>query len=123
MDLLVVLVDHLLKSKKKYKTSKKHEIHKIFIKINWIKLAFNKTWLMKIFNDLSRRNASDKLLHHKAFNIAKNPKYDGYLRGLASMVYELFYTKSGNNISGDAANSEILSKQEFSKALHIKNEK
>ena len=28
------------------------------------------------FQDLSRRTASDKLLRDKAFNIAKNPKYD-----------------------------------------------
>ena len=34
------------------------------------------------FNDLLRRTASDKVLPDKAFNIAKNPKYDGYQRGL-----------------------------------------
>ena len=38
------------------------------------------------FKDLLRRIASDKTLHDKAFNIAKNLKYDGYQRGLASMV-------------------------------------
>ena len=37
--------------------------------------------------DLKRRTASDKVLRDKALNIAKNPKYDGYQRGLASMVY------------------------------------
>ena len=36
------------------------------------------------FKDLARRTASDKILRDKAFNIAK---YDGYQRGLASMVY------------------------------------
>ena len=30
------------------------------------------------FKDLKRRTASDKTLRGKAFNIAKNPKYDGY---------------------------------------------
>ena len=45
---------------------------------------------MGIFKDLARRTASDKVLRHKAFNIAKNPKYDGHQRGLASMVYTLF---------------------------------
>ena len=30
------------------------------------------------FKDLSRRTASDKMLRDKAFNIAKNPKYDRY---------------------------------------------
>ena len=38
------------------------------------------------FKDLKRRTASDKVLRDKAFNIAKNPKYDGYQRGLASKV-------------------------------------
>ena len=37
--------------------------------------------------DLTRRTASDKIFCDKTFNIAKNPKYNGYQRGLASMVY------------------------------------
>ena len=40
------------------------------------------------FKDLARRTASDKVLRDKAFNIAKNSKYDGYQRGLASVVYK-----------------------------------
>ena len=35
------------------------------------------------FNNLTRRTASDKILRDKAFDIAKNLKYDGYQRGLA----------------------------------------
>ena len=46
------------------------------------------------FKDLARRAASDKVLRDKAFNIAKDSKYDGYQRGLASMVYKLFGKKS-----------------------------
>ena len=42
------------------------------------------------FKDLKGRKASDKILRDKAFNIAKNPKYDGYQSGLASMVYKFF---------------------------------
>ena len=42
------------------------------------------------FKDLTRRTAFDKTLHGKAFNIAKNPKYDGYQPGLASMDYKCF---------------------------------
>ena len=42
------------------------------------------------FEVLTRRTSSDKILHNKSFNIAKNPKYDGYQRGLASMVYNFF---------------------------------
>ena len=45
------------------------------------------------FKDLERRTASDKVLRDKA-NIAKNLKYDGHQRGLASVVYNFFDKKS-----------------------------
>ena len=45
-------------------------------------------------NFLFRRAASDKALYDKAFNIAKNPKYDAYQWGIASMVYKSFNKKS-----------------------------
>ena len=44
--------------------------------------------------DLIKRTQSDKFLKNKAFKIANNPKYDGYQRGLASMVYKVFDKKS-----------------------------
>ena len=40
--------------------------------------------------DLVKRTQSDKVLRDKAFKIASDPKYDGYQRGLASMVYKFF---------------------------------
>ena len=40
--------------------------------------------------DLINRTKSDKVLKDKAYNIASNPEYDGYQRGLASMVYKFF---------------------------------
>ena len=46
------------------------------------------------FKALARKTASDKVLRDKAFNIAKNPKHDGYQRDLASMVYNFFDKKS-----------------------------
>ena len=39
--------------------------------------------------DLTKRTVADKILKNKAFDIAKDPKYNGYQRGLASMVYFL----------------------------------
>ena len=42
------------------------------------------------FKDLARRAPSDNILRDKAFNIAKNPKYDGYQRGLASIGLQIF---------------------------------
>ena len=51
------------------------------------------------FKDLNRRTAADKVLRNKAFDIAKNPKHDGYQRGLTSMVYKCFDKKtSGSGI-------------------------
>ena len=51
--------------------------------------------------DLANRTLSDKIKRDKAFNIASNPKYDGYQRGLASMVYKFFDKKSGGNLELD----------------------
>ena len=44
--------------------------------------------------DLTKRTAADKILRNRAFNITKDPKYDGYQRGLASMVYTFFDKRS-----------------------------
>ena len=46
------------------------------------------------FKDIPRRTTSDKILRDKAFNIAENPKYHGYQRKLASMVYKVFDKKN-----------------------------
>ena len=46
------------------------------------------------FKDVKKRTAADKVLRDKAFNIAKSPKYDGYQRGLATMVYKFFDEKT-----------------------------
>ena len=64
------------------------------------------------FKDLAKRTASDKVLRDKAFKIASDPKYDGYRRGLASMVYKFFDEKSsgsGHPLSSalQIANNEI----------------
>ena len=42
------------------------------------------------FEDLNKRTAADKILHDKAFNIVKNPKYDAHQRRIASMVHNNF---------------------------------
>ena len=44
--------------------------------------------------NLINRTEADKVLRDKVYNIASNPKYDGYQRGLASMVYKFFDKKS-----------------------------
>ena len=57
------------------------------------------------FKDLNRSTVADKVLRDKAFNIAKNPKYDEYKRGLAPMVYKFFDKKS----FGGTVKNEIIS--------------
>ena len=66
------------------------------------------------FKDLARRTASDKVLRDKAFNIAKNPKYDGYQRGLASMVYKFFDKKT----KGSGVNTPLEFNEELAKELY-----
>ena len=60
------------------------------------------------FKDIKRRTASDKILRDKAFNIAKNPKCDGYQRGLASVVYKFYDKKSkGSGIINNKENIQL----------------
>ena len=66
------------------------------------------------FKDLARRTASDKVLRDKAFNIAKNPKYDEYQRGLASMVYKFLNKKS----KGSGVNIPLEFNEQLTKKLH-----
>ena len=56
------------------------------------------------FKDLTRKVTYDELLRDKSFNIAKNPKYDGYQRAHDSVVYNFFDKK----ISATCAQSETL---------------
>ena len=46
------------------------------------------------FKGLSKRTVADKVLKDAAFNIAKDPKYNGCQRRLASMVYKCFDKKT-----------------------------
>ena len=64
--------------------------------------------------DLARRTASDNIMHDKAFHIAKNPKCDGYQRGLASMIYKFFDKKT----SGSSTENENMSDQQLAEDLH-----
>ena len=59
--------------------------------------------------DLINRTKADKVLRDKAYNIARNPKYDGYQKRLASMVYKVFDKKSvGSGINSIKSSSSIL---------------
>ena len=66
------------------------------------------------FKDLKRTTFSDKVLRNKAFNIAKNYKYDGYQRGLASMLYKFLDKKS----KGSGVNIPSEFNDELAEELH-----
>ena len=62
-------------------------------------------------------------MRNKAFNIAKNPKNDGYQRGLASMVYKCFYKKTSGGdatlANKSAIKNKIVSNKELVEELQI----
>ena len=71
------------------------------------------------FKDLKRRTFSGKILREKAFHIAKNRKYDGYQRGLASMVYRFFDKKSlGSGIANNNNNNNNKQNLHLAEELH-----
>ena len=65
------------------------------------------------FTDLNRRKFADKVLRDKASNIAKDPKYDGYQRGLSSMVNKFLDKKA--SVSG--TENENISNKELAEEL------
>ena len=73
------------------------------------------------FKDLAKRTASDKVLKDKVFDIAKSPKYDGYQRGLASMVYKFFDKKSAGSGVTTLANKSAFN-NEIKKNLQLDEE-
>ena len=60
--------------------------------------------------DLINRTKADKILKDKAYNIASNPEYDGYQRGLASMVYKFFDKKSMGSGKAEPSSLERIAK-------------
>ena len=68
--------------------------------------------------DLTKRTVADKILRNRAFNIAKDPKYDGYQRGLASMVYK-FLDKKSKGSGVKHVNTKLAAQnQQLAEELH-----
>ena len=72
------------------------------------------------FEDLTRRTTSDKILRDKSFDIAKNPKYDGYQRRLASMIFARSETIAMRDKSacGRGIKNENIPKKELAEEMH-----
>ena len=67
--------------------------------------------------DLINGTEADKVLRDKAYDIASNPKYDGYQRGLASMVYKFFDKKSTDSGFKKLKNSSSILADERHKPI------
>ena len=66
------------------------------------KVCFQHDMAYSKSKDLAKRTQSDKVLRDKSFKIGSDPKYGGYQRGLASMVYKFFDKKSrGSGIANE----------------------
>ena len=74
------------KSKKRIETFMQTGNKNIIYKNELDKSCFQHDMAYGTSKDLAKRTQSDKVLRDKAFKIASDPRYDGYQRGLASMV-------------------------------------
>ena len=71
------------------------------------------------FKDLAKRTTADKVLRDKAFKIASDQKYNGYQRGLASMVYKFFDKKSQGSGRPLSSASQVANNKE---SIQLANE-
>ena len=75
----------------------------LILKNELYKACFQHDMVYGKSKDLAKRTQSNKVLRDKAFKNASDPKYDGYHRGLASMVYKFFYKKfKGSGITNES---------------------
>ena len=87
-------VVHLPEIKKELKSFCRQEIQILFTA--W-KACFQYDKAYDKSKDIAKRTQSDNALRDKTFKIASDPNYDGYQRGLASMVYKFFDKKSNGS--------------------------
>ena len=109
-----MLVDYLQKNKERIQKFKETGYSRFIYQNELDKACFQHDTAYGDFKDLNIRTFADKVLRDEAFNIAKNPKYDGYQRGLASMVYRFFDKKT----SGSCIKNENILNKKLAKELH-----
>ena len=88
-----MLLVHLPKTNNELKSLCKLKILNFIHKNELDKACFQHDMAYGKSKDLVKRTQSDKVLKDKAFKISSDPKYDGYQRGFASMVYKFFDKK------------------------------
>ena len=114
-------MDHLLKNKERIQKFKETADSRYIYRNELDNACFQYDMAYGDFKDLEKRTATDKVLRDKAFNIAKDLQYDGYQRGLASMVYTFFDKKTaGRGIKSMLQNERTLglAMQQLDEELH-----
>ena len=108
------------KNKERIKKFKQTGDSRYIYKNELDKACFQNDMAYGNFKDLAKRTAADKVLRYKAFNIAKDPKCDGYQRGLSSMAYKSFEKKtkgSGVTLVNKSAIKSIPQIEQLAKEL------
>ena len=123
-----MLADLLLKIKKQIQKSRERRDSKYIYQNELDKACVQHDMAYGDFKDLPGKTAVDKVLRDKAFNIAKNPKYDGYQHRLALMVYNFFDKITFNTNKETGSYSDVVSEnkelaEELHKPIIRKNEK
>ena len=109
-------MNHLKKNKERIQKFRQTGDSRYIYKNELDKTCFQHDMAYGYFKDLTKRTAADKVLRDKAFNIAKDPKYDGYQRELASMVYKFFDKRTaGSGVKSMLQNEKLA--EEFHKPI------
>ena len=69
------------------------------------------------YKDVENRLISDQKLRNSAYDIASNPKHDGYQRGLASMVYNFFLTQKSLRLTKKLCQVKVMQSRRQSLVL------
>ena len=102
--MFIALADLLLDIKERIKKFKQTGDTRYIYRNELDKACFQHDSAYADHKDLINRTEVDKVLRGKGYDIASNPEYDGYQRGLASMVYKFFDKKSmGSGIKKDSS--------------------
>ena len=109
-----MLVEPFTKNKERIQKFKETRDTSHIYKNELYKACFQHDMTYGDVKHIARRTASDKVLRVKAFDIAKNPKYDGSQRGLASMVYKFFHKRS----KGSGVNIPLKFNEQLAEELH-----
>ena len=111
-------MDHLLNINKKNQKFKETGDTNYIYKNELDKACFAHDAAYSASKYLTKRTVADKSLKNRAFNIAKDQKYDGYQRGLASMVYNFFDKKSKGSGAKHVNTKLAPQNQQLAEELH-----